>query len=784
MCNSCHLQTNIEIFHCSHYGLTTLPGYIHENTIELNLSYNLIEILHEDSFTRLHNIQKLILAHNKIYKITERAFLPIMNSLIWLDLRFNQLISNYHNPFPVLAFSQLVYVSYLDLSGNELNYLPARFLYGMGMSLKRLEMSLLSSKIYTEPDTFDGLNRLHHLNLAYNIFANLMEDALNGLRPEHFSYLNLEGVKWTCDCHILWFRQWLNRLPKKALYINSKPGGECVSPSQYQHMALMYLNLTSLQCEPELMHTIPSHHDDKNDKNSVKRNLTDRVTTPIHVYGIEGENLTLVCSFISEPKMYIQWFYNGILIQPHWSHVIQTISPGIKFTTTLFFKQLDKTTDEGYYKCQASNYKGQASATFYVHVQKPIEQSNQLRLFNKNLNNKLDYTSFLFNPIIITIFIVVFNFTFIIIVLCIVKCIYKKRLSHQSHRKRLSNKALETNIEPHNVSYEKLITANCDSNMNNSNNSNIQPFTQINLNPINSNQNHKICTDFISTSSKLHNENLSNIREIDKIQQIDDRINDGNKCYLGDLLNNNNNKSILQSKLLNHSMKQGTPSPQSSDMGYLTSNASQNCESLIDLNPNHNEYNSSIKQLKPRVYYTLGVRSGNHSPELIYSLNNTNEKHHLTCSIDQDYSISDNSLSPKQMSCSPESYSFHQHSDKHQYGSQNTNVYHDKTFNQTSCPIHGLINKNENDFNPAYLIQNQNNSDCPIHGSKSFTNLGKSFYKNEYKLNKSKQYPNKSLSLNLNYSNRTFLESIKMNSLDETCDDIKNLQQHHRINCT
>ncbi|XP_018652020.1 putative slit [Schistosoma mansoni] len=602
MCNSCHLQTNIEIFHCSHYGLTTLPGYIHENTIELNLSYNLIEILHEDSFTRLHNIQKLILAHNKIYKITERAFLPIMNSLIWLDLRFNQLISNYHNPFPVLAFSQLVYVSYLDLSGNELNYLPARFLYGMGMSLKRLEMSLLSNKIYTEPDTFDGLNRLHHLNLAYNIFANLMEDALNGLRPEHFSYLNLEGVKWTCDCHILWFRQWLNRLPKKALYINSKPGGECVSPSQYQHMALMYLNLTSLQCEPELMHTIPSHHDDKNDKNSVKRNLTDRVTTPIHVYGIEGENLTLVCSFISEPKMYIQWFYNGILIQPHWSHVIQTISPGIKFTTTLFFKQLDKTTDEGYYKCQASNYKGQASATFYVHVQKPIEQR--------------------------------------------------------------------------------------------------------------------------------------------------------------------------------------TPSPQSSDMGYLTSNASQNCESLIDLNPNHNEYNSSIKQLKPRVYYTLGVRSGNHSPELIYSLNNTNEKHHLTCSIDQDYSISDNSLSPKQMSCSPESYSFHQHSDKHQYGSQNTNVYHDKTFNQTSCPIHGLINKNENDFNPAYLIQNQNNSDCPIHGSKSFTNLGKSFYKNEYKLNKSKQYPNKSLSLNLNYSNRTFLESIKMNSLDETCDDIKNLQQHHRINCT
>ncbi|RTG81898.1 uncharacterized protein DC041_0006094, partial [Schistosoma bovis] len=79
------------------------------------LSYNYIEILHEDSFTRLQNIRKLILAHNRIYKITERAFLPIVNTLIWLDLRFNQLTSNFHNPFPVLAFSQLIHVRYLDL---------------------------------------------------------------------------------------------------------------------------------------------------------------------------------------------------------------------------------------------------------------------------------------------------------------------------------------------------------------------------------------------------------------------------------------------------------------------------------------------------------------------------------------------------------------------------------------------------------------------------------------------------------------------------------------------
>ncbi|TNN08300.1 Leucine-rich repeat-containing protein [Schistosoma japonicum] len=494
LCNSCILQSDIEVFYCSHKGLTTLPGFIHENTIELDLSYNLIEILHEDTFTRLHHIRKLILANNKIYKITERAFLPIAKTLTWLDLRFNQLTSNYHNPFPVTAFSQLIHVSYLDLSGNALNFLPAKFLYGMGMSLDRLEMSLISNKIYTEPDTFNGLSRLHHLNLAHNIFVNLMEDALHGLRPEHFSYLNLDGVKWICDCQILWFRQWLNRLPKKALYINSKPGGVCESPPQYKNMALMYLNLTSLQCEPELMHTIPSVHNITNN-NNVKINHADSVTTPIHVYGIHGENLTLVCSFISEPKMQIQWFYNGILIQPHWSRFIQTVSPGVKFTTTLYFKQLDKTTDEGYYKCQASNHKGYASATFYVHVQKSIAKDVQLQLLNKNSIVKLDYNS-LFNPTNVIIFIVLFNMIFIIIGLFILKCIYNKRVSFRNHKIIKSTNGLTGNIEPHDVTYEKSITSTYTTNMNSDNS---QSVTHLIKNSQGNNKNNIIIISVLTT---------------------------------------------------------------------------------------------------------------------------------------------------------------------------------------------------------------------------------------------------------------------------------------------
>ncbi|CAH8551163.1 unnamed protein product [Heterobilharzia americana] len=769
--NMCSSQTDMDIFHCSHKRLTEIPSFIHENTRELDLSHNLIEILHEDSFTRLRNVHKLILGYNRIYKITERAFLPIADTLTWLDLRFNQLTSTLHTPFPIAAFSQVVHVNYLDLTGNALGFLPAGFLYHMGRSLNHLEFSSIPTRIHMESNTFNGLSQLHHLNFANNTFANLMEEALRGLRPEHFSYLNLEGVKWICDCQILWFRRWLSRLPRKALYFNSKPGGECSSPPQYQNMALMYLNLTSLQCQPELMNTVPTTYNTEN------TNLTDHIM-PVHVYGLQGHNLTLVCSFVSEPKMQIQWFHNGILIQPHWSRVVQTISPGIKFTTTLYFEQLDKIKDEGQYRCQASNLKGAASATFYVHVQTSVEQNDQLQSYN-NKPNYDEQVNQVFNPVIIIICIVLFNIAFIIIGLFTLKCVYNKHMLSQNQVMTASGKKLKSDTEAHNVDYNPPVVENHLSCAGNS----LQLSAQIDPDPIN---NKDFSTNMVYLPSELCCENLSHVQMKSMTQPVENKMFDRNAYLTDGILNDNNNqntqKSVLQTKLVHHFMKQETPSPQSSDMGYLTSNASQNCDSLLDCGSNCVESLSSAKQPKPKSYYTLGVRSRSRSPELIYFLNTLHEKQPISYPKHSECSMLTGSLLPKCIAHSAERHSYHhQYTSKSQSVNSNTQAENGTLTNQASCPIHGLIHRNKNDSNLGiqcviHSPHNKNKSHCPIHGNRNLPNPMKSDMK--YKVDILKPYSensNKYSSLKLEYSNKNLMECIKTTSLNGRRSSMKNL---------
>ncbi|CAH8853467.1 unnamed protein product [Trichobilharzia szidati] len=782
--NVCTSQINTSIFNCSGRHLTEIPGFIHESVAELDLSYNLLEILHEDSFTRLRNIRKLILAYNRIYKITERAFLPIADTLIWLDLRFNQLTSSIHAPFPVTAFSQLIHVEYLDLSGNALGFLPARFLYHVGASLNRLEMSSIPKRIHLERDTFYGLNQLHYLNLANNTFANLMEDALRGLRPEHFSYFNLDGVKWICDCQIVWFRRWLSRLPKKATQFSLKPGGECGSPGQYQNIPLIvdeyYTIMSSTSSSSSYRHHLLKSNS----------NLTDHAT-PIDVYGFQDHNLTLVCSFISEPKMQIQWFHNGVLIQPHWSRVIQTISPGIKFITTLYFEHLDKTRDEGEYKCQTSNHKGYASATFHVHVQKSNEQINEFKLFddddkNNNFHKNSQFNNNLFNPIIITICIILFNVTFIIIGLCILKCVYNKRAHSRNHRKNRLIKTTKDNIEHLNDNYTKSITSNYTPVIDN--------ISQVNvLNNLDNNNNTEIASDLLPMLSHLPDENLAQLQINHITQYTNNKLSNINDLNIDNIPNNNNDnnsfKYTLQTKLTHYSMKQETPSPQSSDMGYLTSNASQNCDSLTEQynnsNSNHLDSAVSIKSVKPKSYYKLGIRSRSHSPELIYfPANNTNS---AVIMPQTTYSLFSSPTTPERLTYNTLEANLPEQptTSKYQYDKCDTIILGECnkliTSENLSCPIHGLSSVNdENDLLSTdksckrHSIKTQNMSKCPIHGDKKTLQSCNKFDGNRNKINPRKSSVKYS-SLRMDYCNRSLMESMKMTTLNGQRRSMRNL---------
>ncbi|VDP44144.1 unnamed protein product, partial [Echinostoma caproni] len=190
----CAPQLDVTKFQCSHMRLIEVPGNINRQTEELDLSNNLIEVLHEDSFHRLHSLRRLVLSHNKIYKITERAFLAVAHTLTYLDLRNNQIMSNSITSFPVTALAPLIHLTHLDLSGNPMAVIPTGFLRYMGANLTQLDLSAIPMKVQIQPGAFRGLARLHRLNFAGNSFADFNEESFEGLRPAQFSQLSLHGV--------------------------------------------------------------------------------------------------------------------------------------------------------------------------------------------------------------------------------------------------------------------------------------------------------------------------------------------------------------------------------------------------------------------------------------------------------------------------------------------------------------------------------------------------------------------------------------------------------------
>ncbi|TGZ72439.1 hypothetical protein CRM22_002081 [Opisthorchis felineus] len=368
--STCTPQVDVSVFRCSHIRLTDVPSIIHRNTLDLDLSHNLIEVLHEDSFSRLVSLRRLSLNHNHIYKITERAFLPLGQTLEFLDLRNNHLISNRLTPFPVTALACLIKLKQLDLSRNPIGFIPSGFLRNMGATLERLDLAASTLKIHIEPGAFSGLAKLHHLNLAHNAFTDLGKQSFDGLRPEYFVRLSLENVQWDCDCQMLWFRRWLGLVPRKAMFTDSHPGGECATPPLFKGQSLLQLNLTDLQCAPQLVGTVPP-------------SAELDPSSPIQVVGFSGFNLTLACTFISEPKMQVEWYQNSVLIQPHWKRLKQVTDTGTKFTTSLHFTSLDNELDTGLYRCQTANQKGIAAANFVLNVENGLAKANAAG--NKNI---------------------------------------------------------------------------------------------------------------------------------------------------------------------------------------------------------------------------------------------------------------------------------------------------------------------------------------------------------------------------------------------------------------
>ncbi|KAF7258991.1 hypothetical protein EG68_03836 [Paragonimus skrjabini miyazakii] len=604
-------------------------------------------------------------------------------------------MSNRISPFPVAALAPLVHLTYLDLSGNPIEVLPTGFLRYVGANLTRFELSASSVKLHIQPGAFRGLSSLHYLNLAHNTLSDFKQEVFEGLRPEQFSRLILQGVQWNCDCQLHWFRRWLNRVPRKALFGDSHPGGECIAPQEFKNTALFYLNLTDLQCAPKLIGTVPP---------SGELDASD----PIKVVGFQGYNLSLACTFLSEPKMQVHWYQNGVLIQPHWIRFKQVTNSGTKFTTTLHFMQLQHESDSGTYRCQTVNQKGIAAATFFVTVQPittnkipAIQPNHEVKL--KNVGRSEDIRKYL----LIIGLVVAANVTFIIVGTTTYFCCVRHRKRRTSERQKFTTKCDHQAICPRDIKFNQTHT---------------NPFMLADLDSISQPGSYipySVCRTGLTSNWGTHTVNKTTVKP--NSVELSTALGDQSQlaqinCYHTDLMLGTENPSVC--------LRVHSPSKMNSDTGHSTSIVGRkvNTETVDTINMGLGCKISNNQ----RQYYTLTVNKNEQSPELVYVSNthcghspNFNKHSNLTQAI-QVHSHLRNQLDHLN-DCV-----------LHERADESRALSFDKIPSDLdpTCPVHGLTSWNSSNLGqPSQICKMHSTLSgidpnlCPVHGMRTFTRI-------------------------------------------------------------
>ncbi|KAL0830676.1 hypothetical protein ABMA28_002813 [Loxostege sticticalis] len=150
----------------------------------LDMSYNDLIVVTDNSLSKLRSLAKLLLQNNAISTIEDGAFSGL------LSLQVLNLSSNFMNTIPPDIFSDSKLLKEINISNNTLNVLPP----GVFEGLEQLQVLDLSHNDLTsqwiKKGTFVGLLRMVILNLSYNRLTKIDRDMFQDLYS--LQKLNLE----------------------------------------------------------------------------------------------------------------------------------------------------------------------------------------------------------------------------------------------------------------------------------------------------------------------------------------------------------------------------------------------------------------------------------------------------------------------------------------------------------------------------------------------------------------------------------------------------------------
>ncbi|XP_077587554.1 peroxidasin [Stigmatopora nigra] len=235
---------------CMHLNLETVPAVSPQTTI-LDLRFNKIKDFQPGSFSRLKNLNTLLLNNNHIRRIARGAFEDLEN------LKYLYLYKNEIQSIDRQAFKGLVSLEQLYLHFNNIDSL--------------------------EPESFSHLPKLERLFLHNNRITQLVPGTFSNLQA--MKRLRLDSNSLNCDCELLWLADLLKQYAESG---NAQAAATCDYPIRLQGRSVATLTAEELSCE------VP------------------RITSqPQDVDVISGNTVYFTCRAEGNPKPQIIWLRNN-----------------------------------------------------------------------------------------------------------------------------------------------------------------------------------------------------------------------------------------------------------------------------------------------------------------------------------------------------------------------------------------------------------------------------------------------------------------------------------------
>ncbi|KAM8952864.1 transforming growth factor beta activator LRRC32-like [Pelodytes ibericus] len=177
---------------CQHLNIDLIPKSIPPSIKSLDLSYNFIQHLSNETISLLHYLQTFRISHNHLETIEKGAFKGL-TQLHSLDLAANHLYKHY--VFHKGIFEPLKSLKSLSLASNGLDYDMATFYLTNTTSLEKLDLS--GNKMVTvSSGMFDHVVQLSELDLSNNYIMEIERGTFDSLK--HLRILNLAQNSIPC----------------------------------------------------------------------------------------------------------------------------------------------------------------------------------------------------------------------------------------------------------------------------------------------------------------------------------------------------------------------------------------------------------------------------------------------------------------------------------------------------------------------------------------------------------------------------------------------------------